>query len=207
MGNGFFVKAVVGTCGVVWLGLLVFHGVVDPSRALWGPYSLVVSVAGGLTWAFDRWFWSWPGISLLVKRPDLRGTWRGEIASNWIDPKTKSKLPPIPAFVCITQTATALHIRQFTRESESITLAATVVTEADDAHAVAAVYRNEPKTSVRERSEIHRGGMHLRVAGTDTLTGDYWTDRPTGGELTFERISRAKAKSFVEGEQLPLQRK
>jgi hypothetical protein len=144
---------------------------------------------------------------LLVKRPDLRGTWAGELVSEWIDPKTNAHLPPIPAFACITQTASTLYVRQFTAESESATLAASVLKDLDDAESVAVVYRNDPKSSVRERSPIHFGGMHLRVSGEDALEGDYWTDRKSNGRLTLKRLSRAKCRSFADAQRIAAQPK
>ena len=51
-----------------------------------------------------------------------------------------------------------------------------------------------PKTHLRgKRSEIHLGGLLLETHGPanrpNTLTGEYWTDRKTKGQMTFtERL-------------------
>jgi hypothetical protein len=202
MGKDFFLKTVIGICGVVWVASLVLAGTVPASRALFAPFSLVVSVAGGIVWIFDRWSWSWPLVRLLVKRPDLRGTWKGAIASEWVSPQTNARLAAIPTFIVVTQTATSLHVRQLTDESESITLAAAIVDDADDAHSVVGVYRNEPQSRVRDRSPIHLGALRLRVGGADELGGDYWTDRNSRGQLTLKRISKKKAKSLADAQKL-----
>lgn len=191
-------RATIAICALVWFGLLVLDGTVEPSRKLWGPYTLVVMVAGGLTWLFEKHLWSlWP-FTLVVRHPDLRGTWQGEIRSEWVNPQTNAALPPIPVFMCITQSASELHLRQFTKESESMTMAASIVRERDDAHTITVVYQNDPKSDVRDRSEIHLGGMRLRVTGADTLEGHYWTDRKTRGQLTLRRVSADKCRSFAE---------
>jgi len=200
MNKDIFVKTVVGICAVVWFAALVFAGTVPASRALFAPFSLVVGVAGGLLWLFDRWLWSWPLVRLVVKRPDLRGTWRGQIEPGLV-PSHASRVP-IPAFVVVTQTATSLHVRQFTAESESITLAAAIMDEADDAQALVGVYRNEPQARLRDKSPIHFGALRLRVAGDDELNGDYWTDRNTKGQMALRRISTKKAKSYSAAENL-----
>ncbi len=170
---------------------------------MWVPgFGSVVTLAGGLVWLFDKWLWSWWPFTWAVGRADLRGTWRGELVSEWIDPKTGTTLPPIPAVMCVTQTASALYLRQFTAESESSTVAASILKEPDDAEFVAVVYRNDPKGNLRDRSPIHFGGMRLRVTGETTLAGEYWTDRNSRGQLALERVSRNKCRSFAEAETL-----
>lgn len=204
MNKDLFLKTVVGICAVVWLAALVFAGTVPASRELFAPFSLVVGVAGGLLWIFDRWMWSWPLVRLVVKRPDLRGTWKGKLDPEITAPAGQRS--QIPAIVVVTQSATTLHIRQFTAESESITLAAAIIDEADEAQAVVGVYRNEPQARVRDRSPIHFGALRLKVSGDDDLTGDYWTDRNSKGQLALRRVSRTRAKSFPDGERLATQK-
>jgi hypothetical protein len=192
------VRAIIAVCALVWVLLLVLAGTVEASRELFAPYTLVVAVAGGLVWLYDTWLWRVPPVTWLLRRPDLRGTWRTEIRSDWVNPETGAKVPPIAAFMCITQTASTLHLRQFTAESVSVTRAAAFAPEEDGAHSLAAVYHNDPRSDVRHRSAIHYGGMRLRVTGRDTLEGDYWTDRKTSGRLMLHRISHKKSRSFAE---------
>lgn len=200
--NSFLLKTVVAVCGLAWLGLLVVAGTVQASRALWVPFGSIVTIAGAMVWLFDSCLWSWWPFTWAVGRADVRGTWRGQIVSDWISPATGTTLAPIPTVVCVTETASVLYLRQFTAESESATVAASILKEPDDAETIVVVYRNDPKSSVREHSPIHFGGMRLRVTGEDSLTGDYWTDRNTRGQLTLRRISRKKCRSFAEAQAL-----
>lgn len=200
--NSILLKTLIAVCGLTWLVLLVSQGTVEASRQLWVPFGSVVTVSSIVVWVFDRWLWSWWPFSLAVRRADLRGTWHGELVSEWVNPTTGTTLPPIAVAVCVTQTASALYLRQFTAESESETVAANVLSEADGAESVAVVYRNEPKGAVRERSPIHFGGMRLRVTGEEALGGEYWTDRNSRGQLTLGRISRKKCRSFAEAQTL-----
>jgi hypothetical protein len=57
----------------------------------------------------------------------------------------------------------------------------------DGVYTVASVYRNTPQLGVRDRSAIHHGAIIIRVEGdpVTSLTGEYWTDRLTRGELRF----------------------
>jgi hypothetical protein len=199
--NSVLLKSIVAVCGLTWLGLLVMAGTVEVSRALWLPFGSVVTLAGLVVWLFEKFLWRWPPFTWVARRADLRGTWRGELVSEWIDPKTGTTLPPIPAFMCVTQTASTLYLRQFTGESSSATVAASIVKDADGAESVAVVYRNDPKGSVRERSPIHFGGMRLHISGEAALAGDYWTDRNTRGHLTLERVSRKPCRSLTEAQE------
>lgn len=202
--NSILLRALVAVCGLTWLALLVMQGTVEASRQLWVPFGTVVTVVSVLVWVFDEWVWSWWPFSLAVRRADLRGTWRGELVSEWVDPKTGTTHPPIAVVVCVTQTASTLFLRQFTAESESATVAASFLNEPDGAEAVTVVYRNEPRGNLRERSPIHFGGMRLRVSGDARLAGEYWTDRSTRGQVALTRTSKKRCRSFADAENLAI---
>lgn len=206
MKSGLILKGLIAICAMVWVGNLLSAGTITQPqvRALLGPFGLVALVADLLLLGFDRWFWAWPGISMLVKRPDLRGTWRGELVSEWKDPATGASLPPIPVFACVTQTANTLHLRQFTKESGSLTISAALTAQADDVMVFTATYQNEPNVDVRHRSQIHFGAFRLYVAG-DSLTGTYWTDRNTRGSMKFSRVSGKKCQGFEHAGKLEAQ--
>ena len=71
---------------------------------------------------------------------------------------------------------------------------------------IAGVYTNKPQTHLRgDRSEIHQGGLILNTHGPanrpDMLTGEYWTDRKTKGQMTFtKRLARLFTR-FEDAEQ------
>lgn len=199
--NSFLLKGIVAVCGLTWLGLLVLAGTVQISAALWVPFGAVVTMAGAIVWLFDKWLWAYRPFSWLTRRADLRGTWHGKLVSDWVNPETEAKVAPITAYMSVTQTASVLYLRQFSEESSSSTVAASLVRDADDAEAVVVVYRNDPKGDVRHRSPIHFGGMRLTVAGDGRLAGEYWTDRSTRGQLTLERVSGKRSRSLPEAKE------
>ena len=49
-------------------------------------------------------------------------------------------------------------------------------------------YLNKPKTEFRHRSEIHFGTAILSLNDTKKLTGDYYTDRNTKGDMEFDAV-------------------
>ena len=77
------------------LGALVWWLVLGAPRVSWEylqPFGTVVGflVAFGAAFEFLLWRWSWLH-GWFVKRPDLRGTWRVELQSDWIKPSNESR--------------------------------------------------------------------------------------------------------------------
>lgn len=184
----------------LWGGMLVFDGMAV-NGTWFRPFSTVVGVLLLLLVAFDLWVWRWRFLhGWFVPRPDLRGTWRVELRSHWKDPATNQPVGPIVAYLVVRQTYSTLSARMLTAESASELVAAEISKSNDGTYRLAAVYRNEPKLSVRHRSPIHYGAFVLDVQGDPAkdLVGHYWTDRDSRGELrTLERHA-AVAGSFTE---------
>jgi hypothetical protein len=178
-------SALLLVAAALWGGMLVFEGVAV-SGTWFRPFSTVVGVVLLLLVAFDLWAWRLRFLQgWFVPRPDLRGTWRVELQSDWKDPATNQVVGPITAYLVVRQTYSTLSLRMLTRESSSELVAAEISKAVDGTYGLAAVYRNEPKLSVRDRSPIHYGAIVLDVQGepvTD-LVGHYWTDRSTRGQL------------------------
>lgn len=149
---------------------------------------------------FDKWAWKWRCLnSWFSRRPNLCGTWRGELRSSWIDPATGEPISPIPCFAVVRQTFTMLSIRLLTAESQSTLIAERILIANDGVFQIACVYQNEPKTDLRGvRSEIHFGAMLLTVGTSPDreLFGHYWTDRSTKGEIQFRFCTQDVFESF-----------
>ena len=187
----------VALAACTWAVVLVALGA-DVELGFFKPFSIVVGVIATALAAFDRWVWRWPGVRALHGRPQLAGTYWGEIRSDWKDRETGQKVGPIPAALVVGQTFTGLSVSLFTAESSSATVAASLVDGSDGRQLVAGLYRNEPRLSVQERSRVHYGGLKLDIGGEaeDRLHGSYWTDRGTSGELDFQRVDSKRARDF-----------
>lgn len=195
------VKIVVGLAACTWALVLFVQGApVNP--AFFRPMSIVVGLVSTTLAVFDRWGWRWPVLRRLVGQPDLEGTWIGEIRSAWVNPLTGLQIGPIRAALVIRQTFTTLTVTLYTKESQSVTTAASLLEEPDGRFAVTGIYRNDPRLSVQGRSRPHFGGLRLQAVGTgeDRLVGSYWTDRCTSGEMEFRFVERARARDFEAAE-------
>jgi hypothetical protein len=183
----------------VWALSLVGNGWIVPA-SFFAPVSIVVSALSVLFLVWDAWLWRlgpihpWP-----VARPDLRGTWRGEI--------TRADEAPIVIFLVVEQSYWDIHLRTFTAESRSASVAASLA-RVEGQFLLASLYRNEPRLLVQDRSQDpsrpHYGATRLSVLGSPptALDGAYWTDRETKGELRFERMSREIGGDFADAERL-----
>lgn len=172
----------------IWALLLLLQGT-SVTAAFFRPLSNVLGIIVVLLSLFDKWGWRLRLLRpwfLIV--PDLNGVWKGRLVSNWTDPQTRQRIPPIDATIDIRQTFSSIQLRLKTNESESELLSGGLVRKADGTYQVVGVYRNTPQLLLRERSPIHHGGLILDVIGNppSALRGEYWTDRNTQGELRFE---------------------
>jgi hypothetical protein len=181
VGLGFGISALV----------LVGNGWVIPA-SFFTPVSIVVSVLSVALLMWDALLWRCLP-ERIVRRPDLRGTWRGEIL--------RKEMPPIVVYLVVDQTFSRVAYRTFTEESCSASMAASL-DKSNGQFQLVALYSNTPDLRVQDRSRPHRGAVWLRVH-EETLEGAYWTDRDTKGELRFARISRKAAGSFASAMALP----
>ena len=185
------ISVFLGLAALVWWLVLVAQGA-QVSSAYWAPFGTVVSFLVVLGAVFEFLFWRLPWLhGWFVKRPNLRGTWRVELQSDRIDPTTNAGVPLIVCYMGVVQTLSTLQMHLMTPESESWFIAESI-RESPSAvgYQISGVYTNRPQTHLRGyRSEMHLGGLLLETHGPanrpNTLTGEYWTDRKTKGEMTF----------------------
>lgn len=167
------------------------------------PFALTVAVLSAACFAFDKWLWKWPIFKgWLVERPNLQGTWRATLKSNWTKPDTQKKQPPIEAVMTIRQTYSLLSARLFTKESSSLLVAHKIQRQNDGVFQLFATYENTPDISLRgERSEIHYGALVLEVRGDPptSLIGHFWTDRRTRGSMELASRIREVVDGYQEG--------
>ena len=69
------------------------------------PFSTVTGVVGLLLLLFDQYLWRIPFLyPWFVDVPNIRGVWKAEDRSNWINPETGQKIQPIWGYVVVRQT-------------------------------------------------------------------------------------------------------
>jgi hypothetical protein len=179
-----YLSIIIFIVGIIWLVLLIVDGVTVNLSWL-HPLPSVVSILMLLGGAFDIWLWRLPILPKgFVKRPNIRGTWRVIIKSDWQDPSTGKIIDPIEGYIAVHQTFSSLSIHLMTNESSSDLVGGSIYF-IDNEFRITAVYRNEPDILIRNRSHIHYGALKLNVIGrpVNALDGHYWTDQGTMGNI------------------------
>lgn len=167
------------------------------------PFGTVVGVLGALALALEYYLWAMPWLQgWFVKRPDLRGTWRVKLESDWIAPDTQQKILPITCYMGVEQTLSSLQMHLMTPDSESWFVAHSIrLSPSESGYQVIGVYTNKPALHHRgKRSEMHFGAIVIDTHGQikskpDTLTAEYWTDRKTSGQMIFlEKVTQVYSR-------------
>jgi hypothetical protein len=198
MTSGKYIKALLYLALTAWAIVLYVGGQAINSAWL-SPLSTVTTVLLMAVMAFDLWLWKLPFLQgWFVNRPVIDGTWRAELRSNWVDPITKTPVPPIEAYVVIRETFSTLSLRLMTKESSSELVGTEIVCSADGLYCISGVYRSEPRYQARERSPIHYGAVWIRIINepSKVLRGHYWTDRRTAGEMELTGRQTRKFQDF-----------
>ncbi len=192
--NTIRIHAQILTFLAIWAIVLLVNSTYS-TIDLWSAVNqipLAISIYAIIGVIFTKWIWRWPPLQgWLIKIPDLQGTWRGELKSDWKNPETGKIIDPIPVVLVIRQTFSNIKCTLMTKESTSYSTTAdiNIVPSGDDLY-LTYNYTNRPKIAVRDRSAIHDGASILKIIRkpSKSLEGEYWTSRKTGGDisLTFE---------------------
>src|SRR5215475_1684505 len=117
--KGIYLSALVWGAVIILFVMLILDGA-QVTTGLFKPCGAVVTVLTLVLLAFDKWLWSLRVLHpWFVDRPYLKGTWKGVIESNYVDPATQQRVPTTEAYLVIRQTFSAIHLRLITRESAS----------------------------------------------------------------------------------------
>jgi SMODS-associating 2TM, beta-strand rich effector domain len=140
-----------------------------------------------LYWIFDRFAWRWRYLSLVLKVPDLRGSWHCDGQTLNPDGSTNYVWT---ATVTITQSWDKIRVRLKTVQSGSNSISAALVQDTIEGYALLYHYRNDPRVGEPELRS-HRGFAELRFT-KDCLTaeGDYFNGpgRQTFGTMRLKRL-------------------
>jgi hypothetical protein len=161
------------------------------------PKAISIYYVAGLI--FSKWFWKWNiWKGWLVNVPNLQGTWKGFLKSDWIDPETKQGVEKIPIFLTIKQNLDNISCEIMTKESGSYSLSADIL-YINKKLQFSYTYNNIPRSGFRDRSQIHNGASLLKIINKPSkkLIGEYWTDRKTRGEIDLEFFSNDIIEEFT----------
>jgi hypothetical protein len=182
---------------VAWASCLIAFGA-SVSWDLFKPFTTVVGVMVVFALFLEHFAWPWVWLNgWFFDVPDLRGTWRVTLKSDWVNPDTGAVIDPIDCFMSVSQSASKLQMCLLTSQSKSWFLTSTIRRNpGGSGYEVVGLYTNLPKLGFRpKKSNIHLGAVTLETHGNsrakpESLTGEYWTDRKTAGIMTLEKRKR-----------------
>lgn len=144
-------------------------------------------------YCFENYLWRCKWLRpLIVKVPNLHGTWKGNLQSSWIDPETGNALAPIDITVYIKQSFSSISVEIHTDKMISTSYIAGFRTDSETGlQELCYTYSSKAHLATRENNPWHDGTTKLTIYEGQSicLTGEYWTARKTIGTLSMNRIS------------------
>ncbi len=194
MPTGAWVRGIVFFAAALWIVLAFFLGV--PVDKTWLKYlGIIASVVVMSLLAFDLFAWRWLP-TWFVKRPNIRGTWRAELRSNWLK---EDGFPLVSeCFIVVHQTYTTTCVEVLFPGSDSISTSADIV-RGSGRPSLWYTYRSEAHAHHRTGNAPHRGAvsLYIEISPRRSLAGDYWTERGTTGRIESSGHSNKIAGSFA----------
>lgn len=201
--NKFSLYLLIGLSAFAWI-LLAHYGGLDLSNLqdFIGLVPKVVTIDLIAIAIFVKWGWKLKVFrGWLVPFPNLNGTWVGHIYSDWRNPSTGEKPDPIPVMLTIHQSYFHISCVMRTSEMESFSYSEGFQIDAErQIKQIAYSYTSNPRLSVRERSPPHDGTAVFQIVEKPKprLTGRYWTERQTRGELRLDFHSKEVLEELPE---------
>jgi hypothetical protein len=186
-------RVATATFGVVYAVALYFAGI-KLGQGLKQAIAYLPTIAGFGVLAFDKWLWKLPPVHLFVPRPLVGGLWRATLlAVPDGDPSGQARPGLVEAYVVIVQSFWSISIRQYTAESRSDCRTAAFSQRGNaQQHTLSYIYENHPRPEHLGHSPRHVGACEIEIVGRapTELTGFYFTDRRTRGEMTLRLCDR-----------------
>ena len=160
--------------------LFSFSSLVEgfPLYTLFGYSGEAIGTAAILVWIYEKWLWRWLSFGTI---PVLNAHYEGTMKSSY-----DGKIRDVSLFV--KQTFLGITITFKTGKSKSTSVSASFENINGEKRLVY-TYFNTPHSEHRERSPLHIGTALLSVENIDELTGEYFTDRNTTGDLMLKVVN------------------
>ena len=202
----FHIGLILGIAVAAWALLLHLRGLPLNWEQL-APFGAVLTILATVSWCAEHWLWRVSWLHFVFRRPNLRGTWKVVLRSNWSEIPDQDEME-IVGFMGVEQSFSSLKMHLMTEESESWTLSGSVQpSPSGTGYQVSGIYANKPNLELRgNRSEIHLGAFVLSTHGArakpTSVDGDYWTDRGTAGRMVLSDRHSSIVSQFTAASEL-----
>ena len=159
---------------------LISYNQIQSGTSLYSAYGFAgeaIGISALMVTLYEKFLWKYSPFS---KIPNISGEYIGTIKSDY-DDKIRN------VNFTIKQTRLSVEIYVKTDESISRTVIGTIENIYDKDELIY-TYMNEPKAQHRSHSNIHYGTAIFILDNKDQLSGNYFTDRNTTGEMELKKI-------------------
>lgn len=197
----YFIYALVAISFVIFIGIAYFLPTEDKTLFNYVRIiPMVVTIDVVISLLFVKYLWKLPIFKgWLVPYPNLNGTWKGMIRSNWVNPETGKNPDLIPVILTINQSLFHISCVMRTKEMTSYSFVSGFsIDEDNQVKRLSYSYNSKPKQSVRPRSPEHFGTIVFDIIQNSSLRldGEYWTERNTTGSIEMEYWKSEKLDNF-----------
>jgi len=148
---------------------------------IFGYAGEAIGVTAVIMGVYEKWLWK---LNPLEDTPVLKREYIGTIKSTYDNIEREAKIN-------IKQSLLSIHVVLTSGESKSQSISSSI-DEVFGAKQLTYCYLNTPKASYRERSEIHYGVAMICLEDPNILTGQYFSDRKTIGDMIFYSENKHK---------------
>ena len=161
-----------------------------------------------VTLLFEYVLWHQPLFhGWLIRRPDLRGTWRVELQPGLVNHETKERVPVIVCYVGVKQTLSKLQMDLIAPDFKSqLSFHSVFDSTEKSGYQLIGVYSNElyQNLSYRRNKETHQSTILIQTHGSAqrpaTMSGKYWTEHKTTDLMQFSSRVNKLFTGFEEAE-------
>lgn len=168
---------------ILWITIIIFviRCLILMPKSIYDIYSCTgetIAIVAFFKYLYEQWLWRYMPFASM---PKLYREYQGVIKSDYDGNEYKATL-------YIKQSLLHVQVTLTTNESESSSISVSI----DDIlgkQQLTYCYLNTPNAAVRSRSQIHYGTVMLNIDNPKKLSGRYFTDRKTTGDMEFKVIS------------------
>lgn len=156
-------------CFLSWQELIVEISLYD----LYGYAGEAIAFSAVVMAIYEKWVWR----IIPLGTPVLKKHYSGTLKSSYDGVERSATLD-------IRQTFLSIHVIMKSDESRSRSVSASLDDISGETQ-LTYCYLNEPRIEFRDRSDIHYGTALLCVNDPQNISGKYYTDRCTRGDMIF----------------------
>ena len=144
---------------------------------LYGYAGEAIAFSAFVMFAYEKCLWKY---NPFEKTPALRKKYKGTLRSVYDGIEREAVLE-------INQTLLSISVVFIAEESRSNSVSASIEKIQGEWY-LTYCYLNVPKASIRDRSAIHYGTALLCIENPEEISGEYFTDRTTKGDMNFVSV-------------------